>query len=102
LFAIRQSIIETVLRREVKNVMRLAQTQIIDEYLSKRNLKYIAEEKDPLNMASNSILNGVIKGFAKDVVRDAMRNRVFDSLIEAQFLKLFNGDFIKKQVRLVA
>ncbi len=49
----------------------------------KRNLQKYAEERDPLSMAANSILNGVLKIYTKDVVRESMRNRVQDTLIEA-------------------
>ena len=83
LFALRQTIFDQVLKNEVKNVMRLAQSKIIDEYLMKRDLKKYAEEKDPLSMAANSILNGVIAKHTKDVVRESMRYRVQDSILEA-------------------
>ena len=46
-------------------------------------------------MATNSIIEGVIKTHTKDVVRSCMRYRVQESLLEAQFLKMFNGDMMQ-------
>jgi hypothetical protein len=76
LFALRQTIFDAVIKNEVKNVMRTAQSQIIDEYLTKRHLNKYAEERDPLNMAANSILDGILKTYTTDVVRSCMRYRV--------------------------
>lgn len=42
----------------------------------KRNLQKYAEERDPLTMAANSILNGVLEIYTQDVVRQSMRYRV--------------------------
>ena len=38
LFALRQTIFDAVIKNEVRHVMRAAQSQIIDEYLTRRNL----------------------------------------------------------------
>jgi hypothetical protein len=38
LYALRASIIEDVIRKEVRSTMRVAQSQIVTEYLNKRNV----------------------------------------------------------------
>jgi hypothetical protein len=38
LYALRASILEDVVRKEVRAVMRVAQSSIVNEYLNKRNL----------------------------------------------------------------
>jgi hypothetical protein len=57
------------------------------------------EDRDPLSIVATGIINQVTHSLANDVARDYMRSKVYDSMIEGQFLKLFNRDFMPKMVR---
>jgi hypothetical protein len=70
--------------------------------LNKRNLQRIVEERDPLSLSSNHILTSVMRDLTKEAMREALRLRTYESMIEANFIKLFSQEFMPRQVRVVA
>jgi hypothetical protein len=70
--------------------LRDVQNSLVNEYLRKRNRQRIIEERDPLGLAMNGILDGVLISLGREAVRDAIKVLAYQSLIETQFLKLFN------------
>ena len=53
-------------------------------------------------MTGNGLLDTVMRDLGKEVARDVLRSLVFDTLIEAQFIQLFSGYYLKRQLREVA
>ena len=60
------------------------------------------EERDPLSLSSNQILVGVMRDLTKEAMREALRMRTYESMIEANFIKLLSQDFMPNLVREVA
>lgn len=52
-------------------------------------------------MAMWNIATNVMRPMAREVARDVIRRITYETLIEAQFLKMFNHSFMPKQVRQV-
>jgi hypothetical protein len=102
LYSLRASLVEEVVRKEVRATMRLAQSQIVNEYLNKRHLQRVMEERDPLSLTQSDILVKVMRDLTREVMRDALRYRTFESMIEANFLKLLGQDFVPKFLREIA
>ena len=60
------------------------------------------EERDPLSLSSNQILVGVMRELTKEAMREALRMRTYESMIEANFIKILSQDFMPNLVREVA
>ncbi|TNV80444.1 hypothetical protein FGO68_gene8546 [Halteria grandinella] len=67
--------------------------------MTKRTRQQIVEERDPLSMVANGILNSVLIPLTKQALRDATKQLAFEGLIEVHFLKLFNNVFMPNMVR---
>ena len=82
-----------------KEVVRTTQDQIVNEYLNKRFRTKAIDEKDPMRMVVADIMNNVMRGMVKDIAKGNLGGVVFDYLIEAQFIGLFNNYYIRREVR---
>ncbi len=47
-------------------------------------------------MTTNGIINKVAREMGKEIARDALRTVLFDTIIEAQFIKLFSKYFLPR------
>ena len=74
---------EKVLRDMAKDILRTATDKMVSDYLNKRFRSKHDDERDPLRMVANSILDSVMRDIAKDIGRSCLGGVVFDYLIEA-------------------
>mmetsp|Transcript_12891 Transcript_12891/g.9331 ORF Transcript_12891/g.9331 Transcript_12891/m.9331 type:complete len:182 (+) Transcript_12891:379-924(+) len=81
-----------------KETLRSTTDRIVNDYLNKRFRNKDDDERDPLKMVVNDLLGGVMRGMAREVGRGCLNSVVFDYLIEAQFIGLFNNFYIRREV----
>lgn len=70
----------------------------MNEYLNKRYRTKTIDEQDPMRMVVTDMMNRVMKGIVKDIAKNQLQGVVFDYLIEAQFIGLFNNFYIRREV----
>jgi hypothetical protein len=70
----------------------------VNEYLNKRFKSKTIDEQDPLRRVVSDMMDRVMKGIAKDIAKTNLNGVVFDYMVEAQFIGLFNNFFIRRQV----
>lgn len=85
----------------VKESMRDVQNRLVDQYLTQRNRQKIIDERDPIAKVCRDTIDDVLRPMLKETLREVMRGVVFDTLIEAQFIKIFSSFFLKNQVKTV-
>jgi len=90
---------ERVVRDMAKQTVKDVTNRFVNDYLSKRFKQKGIDEQDPLRLVSNGILENVMKGIARDIGKECLGGVVYDYMIEAQFISLFNNFYIRREVR---
>mmetsp|Transcript_34533 Transcript_34533/g.33730 ORF Transcript_34533/g.33730 Transcript_34533/m.33730 type:complete len:137 (-) Transcript_34533:509-919(-) len=89
---------EKVVRDMAKETLKATTDRFVNDYLNKRFREKDIDEKDPLKMVVNDMMTNVMKDIAREIGRNALSGVVYDYLIEAQFIGLFNNFYIRKEV----
>ncbi|CDW83626.1 iq calmodulin-binding motif family protein [Stylonychia lemnae] len=98
LYQIRADMIEKVVRQMTKETVKVAQDQIVNEYLNKRFRTKTIDEQDPMRRVVTEMMDKVMKSITRDIAKERLGNVVFDYLIEAQFIGFFNNYYIRREV----
>lgn len=81
-----------------KETVKVAQDQIVNEYLNKRFRTKTIDEQDPMRRVVADMMDKVMKSITRDIAKNNLGNVVFDYLIEAQFIGFFNNYYIRREV----
>ena len=98
LYQIRGEIMEKVVRDMAKQTLKVTTDSIVNEYLNKRVKSKGLEEHDPMRMVVNDLMTKVMRGIVRDIGKSSLGGVVYDYLIEAQFIGLFNNYYIRREV----
>lgn len=90
---------EKVVRQMTKESVKMAQDQIVNEYLNKRYRTKTIDEQDPMRMVVTAMMDKIMKEITKDITKSATGGLVQDYLIEAQFIGFFNNYWIRKEIQ---
>lgn len=98
LYQVRQDVFERVVRQIARETVREAQDRIVNEYLNKRFRAKAVEEQDPLRAVAADLVSEAVRAHATAVAKAATQSLVYDYLLEAQFIGLFNNHYIRREV----
>lgn len=101
LYEIRASYMDSVVREMIREIVKDTTDRIVNRYLNKRFRDKDEDERDPIMMVLNTMIDDIMRGQAKVIAQEAVHQLSLDYLIQSQFYSLFNRVWMPNQVEKV-